>query len=309
MNPLDAMQVFVRVAEVASFTRAADSLGVPKASVSLAVQQLENRVGARLLQRTTRRVQLTPDGQAYLARCLDLLADMDELDQMFRDDETGVQGRLRVDLPLAVARDLVMPHLSEFLARHPGIALELGSTDRRVDLIGEGFDCVLRVGPLADSSLVARHLGYFRQANCASPQYLASHGVPDSPAALAGHRLVHYSSTLGDKPAGFEYLDPVSGELRVQRLPASLVVNNSDAYRAACLAGLGIIQAPAHGVQTLLASGQLIEILPGYRAPALPVSLLYGNRRHLAKRVRLFMNWLAGVLQPWLSDQPTAAKV
>ncbi|HOI52673.1 MAG TPA: LysR family transcriptional regulator [Azonexus sp.] len=305
MNPLDAMQVFVRVAEVASFTRAADSLGVPKASVSLAVQQLESRVGARLLQRTTRRVQLTPDGQAYLARCLDLLADMDELDQMFRDDESGVHGRLRVDLPLAVARDLVMPHLPEFLARHPGIALELGSTDRRVDLIGEGFDCVLRVGPLADSSLVARHLGYFRQSNCASPAYLERHGVPASPEALlAGHRIVHYSSTLGDKPAGFEFIDPASGELREQRLPASLVVNNSDAYRAACLAGLGIIQAPVHGMQSLLDAGRLVEILPGYRAPALPVTLLYGNRRHLAKRVRLFMNWLAEVLRPSLSELP-----
>lgn len=304
MNPLDAMQVFVRVAEMASFTRAADSLGLPKASVSLAVQQLESRLGARLLQRTTRRVQLTPDGQAYLARCLDLLADMDELDQMFRDDETGVHGRLRVDLPLAVARDLVMPQLPEFLARHPGIALELGSTDRRVDLIGEGFDCVLRVGPLADSSLVARHLGYFRQSNCASPAYLERHGVPVSPEALAGHRIVHYSSTLGDKPAGFEFIDPASGELREQRLPASLVVNNSDAYRAACLAGLGIIQAPVHGMQSLLDAGRLVEILPGYRAPALPVTLLYGNRRHLAKRVRLFMNWLAEVLRPSLSELP-----
>ena len=304
MSPLDAMQIFVRVAEMASFTRAADSLGVPKASVSLAVQQLESRVGARLLQRTTRRVQLTPDGQAFLARCLDLLADMDELDQMFRDDETGVHGRLRVDLPLAVARDLVMPRLPDFLAQHPGVALELGSTDRRVDLVGEGFDCVLRVGPLVDSSLVARHLGYFRQGNCASPAYLERHGVPVSPEALAGHRIVHYSSTLGDKPAGFEYIDPVSGELRVQRLPASLVVNNSDAYRAACLAGLGIIQAPVHGMQPLLESGELVEILPEYRAPALPVTLLYGNRRHLAKRVRLFMNWLAEVLQSCLYATP-----
>jgi len=304
MSPLDAMQIFVRVAEMASFTRAADSLGVPKASVSLAVQQLESRVGARLLQRTTRRVQLTPDGQAFLARCQDLLADMDELEQMFRDDETGVHGRLRVDLPLAVARDLVMPRLPDFLAQHPGIALELGSTDRRVDLIGEGFDCVLRVGPLADSSLVARHLGYFRQGNCASPAYLERHGVPVSPEALAGHRIVHYSSTLGDKPAGFEYVDPASGELRVQRLPASLVVNNSDAYRAACQAGLGIIQAPLHGMQPLLVSGQLIDILPEYRPPALPVTLLYGNRRHLAKRVRLFMNWLAEVLQSCLYATP-----
>lgn len=304
MSPLDAMQIFVRVAEMASFTRAADSLGVPKASVSLAVQQLESRVGARLLQRTTRRVQLTPDGQAFFARCQDLLADMDELDQMFRNDETGVHGRLRVDLPLAVARDLVMPRLPEFLEQHPGIALELGSTDRRVDLIGEGFDCVLRVGPLVDSSLVARHLGYFRQGNCASPAYLERHGVPVSPEALAGHRIVHYSSTLGDKPAGFEYIDPASGELRVQRLPASLVVNNSDAYRAACLAGLGIIQAPLHGMQPLLESCQLVEILPEHRPPALPVTLLYGNRRHLAKRVRLFMNWLAEVLQPCLYATP-----
>ena len=174
MDQLDAMRIFLRVAELASFTQAATSLGLPKASVSGAVQRLETQLGVRLLQRTTRRVQLTQDGQAYYERSRDLLADMEELHGMFSRDATRLTGRLRVDMPASLARLGLLPRLPEFLAQHPGLALELGCSDRRVDLVREGFDCVIRVGALADSSLVARPLGLLRQINCASPAYAAA---------------------------------------------------------------------------------------------------------------------------------------
>jgi DNA-binding transcriptional LysR family regulator len=303
MNVLDAMQAFVRVGELASFTQAADALGWPKASVSTAVQQLEAQLGTRLLHRTTRRVQLTPDGQAYLERCKDVLADMDELQTMFQLGRGAtLTGRLRVDMPLGVSRQVVMPRLGDFLAAHPGLTVELCSTDRRVDLVREGFDCVLRVGPLGDSPLIARPLGHYRLLNVASPAYLAAHGTPQSPDDLLaqGHRQVHYSATLGSKPQGFEWVDAASGETRSLALPGSVTVNNSDAYHDACLAGLGLIQSPDVGLRGPLLRGQLVEVLPQHRAAPMPVSLLYAHRRHLPQRVQVFMAWLEAVLQPHL---------
>ena len=190
MNQLDAMHVFVRVAELASFTRAADSLGLPKASASTAVQQLENLLGTRLLHRTTRKVQTTQDGQVFYERCKDLLADVDELQGMFRQAPQALRGRLRVDMPSGMAHSVVIPRLPEFLDLHPQLELELSSADRRVDLVREGFDCVVRVGTLGDSALIARPLGQFRVANCASPTYLQRYGVPRTLEDLATHRLV-----------------------------------------------------------------------------------------------------------------------
>ncbi len=304
MSPLERMHIFARVAEMASFTQAAQSMGLPKATASQAVQQLEAQLGVRLLQRTTRRVQLTPDGQAFYERCTDLLADLDDLTGMFRQEPAAIQGRLRVDLPLAFARQLVVPHLGEFLAAHPQLSLELGSSDRRVDLVREGYDCVLRVGAVADSSLVGRRLGYVRQINAASRAYVAARGLPESLDDLAGHALVHYSSVLGTRPGGFEYVDAASGETRFVAVGGALTVNNSDAYRAACLAGLGIVQSPEHGLRDLIASGEVVELLPQYRPAAMPVTLLYANRRHLARRVQVFMTWLEGLLQPWLAATP-----
>jgi DNA-binding transcriptional LysR family regulator len=233
MNRLEAMQIFVRVAELAGFTRAADSLGLPKASVSTAVQQLETSLGARLLHRTTRKVQLTQDGRVFYERCKDLLADMDELQTMFQQGEQALRGRLRVDMSSGVARNFVVPRLPQFLQAHPQIELELSSTDRRVDLVREGFDCVLRVGALGDVNLIARPLGRFRIANCASPAYLRAHGTPQTLEDLAEHQLIHYVPTLGSRSLGFEYPDgagysylPMAGALTVNipkptKLPAS----------------------------------------------------------------------------------------
>lgn len=305
MNTLEAMQIYARVAELASFTAAAQQLGLPKASVSAAVQQLEALLGTRLLHRTTRRVQMTQDGQVFFERSRDLLADMDELQGLFRDGPAELRGRLRVDMPQAVARDVVLPALGDFLAAHPGLEIELSSTDRRVDLVREGFDCVLRVGSLSDSSLIARPVGQYRMINCASPAYLARFGVPQTLADLAAHRLVHYVGSLGARSGGFEYQD-ADGQTRFIEMGGALTVNSTDAYKQACIEGLGIIQVPEAGLREELAAGRLVEILPAHRPAPMPISLLYANRRHLPRRVQVFMHWLAGLMQPRLAENPPA---
>jgi DNA-binding transcriptional LysR family regulator len=296
MNQLDAMQIFVRVAELASYTRAAESLGMPKASMSTAVQQLESEFGARLLHRTTRKVQMTQDGRAFYERCKDLLADMDELQTMFQQGPQALRGRLRVDMPSTLARTTVVPQLPQFLRQHPLLELELSSTDRKVDLVREGFDCVLRVGSAEDPNLIVRPLGAFPLLNCASPDYVRTHGMPSSPEDLAHHQLIHYVATLGGKSSGFEYHDGVA--YRSVAMPGVITVNSAESYQAACLAGLGIIQAPATGVRPLIDEGLLVEVAPHLRAEPMPVSLLYAHRRNLSRRVQVFMSWVTEVMAP-----------
>jgi len=301
MNQLEAMQIFVRVADLASFTRAAETMGLPKASVSAAVQQLERLLGTRLLHRTTRKVQMTQDGQVFYERSKDVLADFEEMQTLFRSDPASLRGRLRVDMPLAVARDVVLPNLPEFLRAHPDLEIELSSTDRRVDLVREGFDCVLRVGTLSDSSLIARPLGEYRLINCASPEYLAQYGTPKTLADLATHRLVHYVPTLGARSPGFEYADPADpadpARTLAQPMAGALTVNNSVSYLGACLAGLGITQTPEAGLRTYLMNGQLVEILPEFRPAPMPVWLVYPNRRQLPRRVQVFMTWIEELMR------------
>ncbi|ROR48954.1 LysR family transcriptional regulator [Diaphorobacter sp. C33] len=305
MSPFDRMHIFVRVAELASFTQAAEALGIPKASASTAVQQLETQLGTRLLHRTTRRVQLTQDGQAYYERCKDLLADVDELQSMFQHlDGAGLRGRVRIDMSTGMARNVVVPRLPELLARHPGLEMELSSTERRVDVVREGFDCVLRTGAVVDSSLVARPLGLARLVNCASPAYLRAHGTPRSLADLPGHRLVHFVNTLGARSAGFEAV--VDGALVLTPMQGALTVNNAEAYMAGCLAGLGLIQVPHLGVVDLLARGDLVEVLPQLAAPPMPLTLMYANRRNLPRRVRTVMDWLAQVVAEHLAQVAAA---
>lgn len=305
MPSIETLHVFVRVAELASFTQAAQSLGLPKASASTAVQRLEASLGTRLLHRTTRRVQLTHDGQVYYERCRDVLADLDDMQTMFQPAPEGLRGRLRVDMPMRLAHDLIIPRLPEFLRAHPRIELELSSTDRRVDLVREGFDCVLRVGGLSDSSLVARPLGRMAMANMASPAYLAAHGEPRTLEDLAHHRLVHYVSSLGQRCPGFEWQD-TDGRVCFQPMGGVLTASDSGAYSAACLAGLGIIQAPIHGSEVELADGRLRPVLQEFQAASMPVHLLYPHRRQLPRRVQVFMQWLADQVTPRLLPWDTA---
>jgi DNA-binding transcriptional LysR family regulator len=301
------MQIFARVAELSSFTQAAQVLGLPKASASLAVQQLEAHLGTRLLHRTTRRVQLTQDGQAFYERCKDLLDDVDELQAMFQQpDGTALRGRVRIDMSTGIARQLVLPALPDLLARHPLLEVELSSTDRRVDLVREGFDCVIRVGPVAEPGLVARPLGLVRVASCASPGYLARKGTPQSLADLAQHDLVHYVSTLGTKSAGFETMGD-DGSPQFHPMAGRVTVNSAEAYLGACAAGLGLIQAPLLGVRELIDRGLMVEVLPHHPAPPMPVTLIYPHRRHLPQRVRVVMDWLAAVVQAHLQSEAHGA--
>lgn len=291
MSPED-LRIVLRVAELGSFTEAAQRLGLPRATVSTAVRRLEERLGARLLQRTTRRVSLTDDGRLFVERCQDVLADLDELRTMFQQQPQALTGRLRVDMPLAMARALVLPRLPEFLSLHPGLAVEIGAADRRVDPVREGYDAVIRVGAVVAEQLVGRPLGAYTMVNVASPAYLARHGEPRSVDDLAAHRLVHYQPNLGDRPAGFEYLD-ADGTLRSVAMTGTVTVNATDAYLAACEAGLGIIQIPEASARAGLQAGRLATLLPAHVPPPMPVTLLLPHRRHLPRRVRAFADWVA----------------
>lgn len=298
MDKIHAMQLFVRVAELESFSRAADTLGLPKGSVSRQIQALETHLGTRLLHRTTRRVQLTQDGMVYYERARDLLANLDELDGLFLHDPASISGRLRVDTSVAVAKNVLIPRLPAFLQQYPGIELELSSSDRMVDMVREGFDCVVRVGTLRDSGLVARPLGKLTVINCASPGYLERFGYPQTPDDLASHALVHYALNLGVRPQGFEIFS--NNETRWVKTGGVLTVNSTETYHAACLAGLGIIQVPRTGVREALRSGTMVEILPQYRAEPMPVSLIYPHRRNLSRRVHLFMEWLTDAMKDYV---------
>jgi DNA-binding transcriptional LysR family regulator len=292
MDRLQTLSVFARVAEMESFTAAAKSLGLPKATASNAVQQLEARLGARLLQRTTRRVRLTQDGAVFYERCKDLLADAEDVESMFQKTDEALSGRIRVDMSTPMARTRVIPALKTFLAAHPGVEIELGSTDRAVDVVREGYDCVVRVGAVTDTGLVARRLGELQLLNLASPAYLRSHGAPRSLADLERHFVVHYVGVLGQKPPGWEYFD--KGEWKELPMRGRVTVNNAEAYIAACVAGLGLIQSPTH---EHVRSGRLVEVLPKLRAQPMPVSILYPHRRQLPRRVRVFMDWLEATLR------------
>lgn len=297
---LEALRIYLHIAETGSFTRAADQLGLTRSRVSAVVQRLEAELGTRLFHRTTRTVQITDDGRLLAERAQALVAEADEVQTLFQRQPAALRGRIRADMPLLLAARTVIPRLPEFLARHPQLEIDLSSTDRRVDLVREGFDCVIRVGTLQDSGLVGRPLGQLTQINLASRAYVERFGMPQTLDDLAGHRLVRYAADAGGGPGAFEYME--DGELRSRPVADVITVNNSLAYEAACIAGLGIIQAPGPAAkEDLLASGQLVEVLPQWRPPSLPVTLLYPHRRHVPRRVQAFMDWVAQVLGQTLS--------
>ena len=307
MNQLDTLKIFQRVAELASFSGAARQLGLPNASVSLAIQQLEQMLGTRLLQRTTRRVQLTADGEAFYRRSKELLDDFESLRAMFHAGGQALSGRLRVDMSSAMAREVVLPALPVFLERHPQLEVELSASDRRVDLVAEGFDCVLRTGTLDDSSLVARPIGHLVQINCASPAYLKRYGTPRSLDDLAHHKLVHYRQVLGGRSPGWEWSD--GKQTHLLPMAGSVTVNSTETYYAACQAGLGLIQLPLVGARKrkLLDGGRVVEVLPQYRPAPMPINILYASRRHVPARLAGFMDWLHELIFPLTQEGGTQA--
>ncbi|GAA4325603.1 multidrug efflux transcriptional repressor AdeL [Pigmentiphaga soli] len=291
MDIVQAMQVFTRVVEANSFTLAADNLGLPRATVTTTIQNLEKRLQVRLLNRTTRRISLTPDGAAYYERCMRILADLEDAEASFRDVARGPRGRLRVDVPPSIGRILLIPHLCEFYGRYPDIELVIGMTDRPVDLVQEAVDCAIRVGELQDSTMVARRIGTFQSITCAAPPYIERHGLPQTLEDLQDHHAVHYFSSRTGRTIDWELI--VDGESRAVKVKGSVAVNDADAYVACGLQGFGLIQAPLYMVQQHLASGALVEVLPQWTSSPMPISVVYLQNRHLAPKVRVFVDWVA----------------
>ena len=299
MDKIDQYRVFVRVAEMESFIKAARALKLPRASVSAAIQQLETNIGTRLLHRTTRNVCLTADGAQLLDRARQVLFDIEAIDQLFQPHLNQVTGRLNVDVPSRIASRLMVPALPDFMANHPGLQLALGSTDRAIDLIHEGVDCVIRFGTPHTSSLVVKPLGRAVLINCASPEYLAKRGTPKHPDDLAeGHLSVGYASDISSDESAWEYR--LDGVERTRRLPSNIVVNNAQNYIACCCAGLGLIQVPLFDVQHLIDAGVLVEVMPKYRPAPMDVSVLYPDRRQRSLRLSVFIEWFDGLIAPYL---------
>ncbi len=289
MDRFDAMRAFCRIVERRSFTRAAEDLGLPRSSVTDAVKEMEARLGARLLQRTTRHVSPTLDGEAHYRRCSRLLADLEDAEGAFAGAKP--RGLLHVNVHPTLAGHFVVPHLPGFLAEYPGIELLFSEGDRYVDPAREGIDCVLRVGNLGDSDLVARRLATLEEATCASPAYLARHGVPEHVDALDdGHRMVGFRSSLTGSLMPLEFT--VGREVRHVVLPTTMSVNGAETFVAAARLGLGLIQAPRYHLEEDFRRGTLVLVLPQYPPTPTPVSLLYPRNRQLAPRVRVFIDWL-----------------
>ncbi|MGW9065683.1 LysR family transcriptional regulator [Achromobacter animicus] len=300
MDRFDQYRVFAQVAEMGSFIKAAHALDAPRASVSAAIQQLETQLGVRLLHRTTRQVRLTADGEQLLERVLPLLAEVEDIDQLFQASERQVSGRLSIDVPSRVARRLIAPQLPGLLRRHPRLQVVLSSTDRAIDLVQEGVDCAVRIGALHDSSLVVRPLGSIALINCASPAYLREHGEPMQPEDLAsGHWAVGYASPKTGRELPWETVLP-DGDVRQDPVRSRVVVNNAESYIACCLSGLGLIQIPRFDVQHLLNAGELVEVMPAARAASMPVSLLYPHRRQRSRRLAVFHEWFEGLMSGYV---------
>jgi DNA-binding transcriptional LysR family regulator len=288
MDRFDAMRVFSRVVERRSFSLAAEDLGLPRSTVTDAVKGLEARLGVRLLERTTRQVRPTLDGEAYYRRCLSLIADLEDAEAAFGGARP--KGLLRVDVHGTLARHFVMPRLPEFLAEYPDIELYISEGDRLVDLIREGIDCVLRVGDIKDSDMIARRVAMLDEITCAGPAYIDRFGQPASVDALGGHIMVGFHSSAAGTLLPLEFV--VDGAVRELRLPAMVSVNGAESLVAAARLGLGLIQVPRYHVEDDLKRGTLVAVLPDCPPSPTPVSLLYPRHRQLSPRVRVFIDYV-----------------
>lgn len=289
MDTLDAMQVFARVVERRSFTLAAEDVGLPRSTVTNAVQQLEARLGIGLLQRTTRHVSPTLDGEAYYQRCLAILADIEDAEGAFAGAKP--KGPLRVDVHGTLARHFLLPGLPAFLEKYPEIQFYMSEGDRLVDLVREGVDCVLRVGDLSDSDMIAKRVGMLEEITLASPGYIEKFGMPEHPDKLDGHQMVGFRSTATGGVLPLEFI--VNGSTRNIILPAPVWVNAAESFITVARLGLGLIQIPRYHAEADLAAGTLVHIMPGFPLSPTPVSLLYPRNRQLSPRVRVFIDWIS----------------
>ena len=288
MDRLEAMRLFTRVVDRRSFTEAAHDLDIPRSTATQVIRQLENRLGVRLLQRTTRTVMPTLDGEAYYRRCLAILDDVEDAEGAFSG--AVPKGMLRVEVQGTIARHFLMPGLPQFFARYPDIEIAMSESDRWVDVVREGVDCVLRYGALPDSDLVARTVISLERITCAAPAYIERYGSPATPDDLAQHRAVGLRSLTSGALAPFEFVD-TQGLMRIE-VPAPFSVTGTESYLDGVRLGLGLAQMPVFHVERDLAEGRLRRILPEHKVPSAPVSVLYPRSRQLSPRVRVFIDWI-----------------
>lgn len=285
-----AIRVFNRVVETGGFTRAADSLRMPKATVTKLVQSLEDHLQTKLFKRTTRSVSVTPEGECYYQRTVKWLAELEQMEGSMTESQSAPQGVLRIDVGGATARQLLLPALPDFIARYPQIQIDLGVGDRLIDLINDSADCVIRSGPLADSSLIARRLFELEWVTCATPAYLAHYSTPQHPCDLElGYPLAHYRHALNDRILPLHFVDR-GKEIDIQHR-YHVSVNESNALLAAALAGLGIIQTFRFMAQPHLDSGELVSLLHDWQPPAEQMYVVYPSNRHLSAKMRVFIDW------------------
>ena len=296
MDRFDSMNLLIRVVERRSFTAAASDLGLPRSSATLAIKQFEERLGIRLLHRTTRHVTPTLEGEVYYRRCKAILAEIEDAEAALSGRE--VRGLLRIDVHGPTARTFILPELPTFLKRHPALTLHIGEGDRFVDIVREGFDCVIRGGEIADSDMIVRRLGLAQEGTFASPAYLEGHGVPRSLEELHGHEMIGFASSRTGQTLPLEFT--VEGELRTVMLPCRITVTNTDTYANLARLGFGLMQAPRYRYAEDLAAGTLVELLYEHPPSPTPISVLYPKSRQLSPRVRVFIDWLVEIVAPKL---------
>lgn len=289
MDRFEAMRVFARVVERRSFTLTAQDLGLPRSSITDAIKQLEKRLGVRLLQRTTRHVSPTLDGEAYYRRCIALISDLEDAESAF----VGMKpkGLLRIDVQGTLARHFIVPNLPAFFAEYPDIELSMSEGERWIDLVREGVDCVLRFGQLPDSDLVARRVVMLNRLTCAAPAYIERFGIPRDLESLDGHRMVALRSLSTGNLRPLEFV--VDGNVRTLTLPAPMSVTGTESYLATAKLGLGLVQIPRFHGEADFERGTLVPVLTEFPPPSVPVSLLYPRNRQLSARVRVFIDWAA----------------
>ncbi|MFZ6718913.1 LysR family transcriptional regulator [Undibacterium sp. Ji49W] len=307
MDRLDTLQLFTRIVETGSFSRAADMLDVPRASATYAIKQLEARLGTRLLERTTRQVRTTLDGQAFYERCVHVLSELDDAEASMRHVAANPRGVLRVDMHGTHATQVVLPKIHEFRDRYPGIDLVVSSGDRLVDLVREGVDCVIRGGNPRDSTLVARRLAMMPQAICASPAYLAKFGTPHHPDDLMQHQAVRFFSSTGT--IDYPFVLSIDGQVQEFNLGGWMSVNDAENYVTCAESGCGLIQLPRFHIADALHEGRLVEVLADWHSPPLQVTALYPYRRQLSPRVRVFVDWLVSLYEQKFGVLPGAEKL
>ena len=292
MDLFHAMRVFNKVVETNSFSLAADSLGLPRASVTTTIQGLEKHLQVRLLNRTTRKLSLTPDGAVYYDRSLRILADVEDIEASFHDEERGPRGRLRIDVPVSIGRLILIPRLREFHHRYPDIDLVIGMNDRPVDLVGEAVDCAIRGGELQDSSLIARRIGTFQCATAASACYLEKYGEPKTLEDLQkNHQAIHFFSSRTGRNFDWDFV--VDDLIQSVSVNGQVSVNDGDAYIDLALQGFGLIQGPRYMLTNHFEAGTLKEVLPQWTPAPMPISVVYLQSRHLSHKVRVFVDWVA----------------